>query len=204
MATGLGYFYYTKAEPIYETSAQVLIIKRRGESSSPISLMEGSIGYEDSMTTHGQVIKSPEIVRDAVNDPDFRIKELVSFQGIPPESIHSVIIQDLVTGRAGGREAPDSQVMQVNYRSKIPLDAQTVVKAVLKSYERFLGKTYQDINNETISLITEANDKLTKKLEVENLKIQEYEKSVPVEVTAYKDGLTKAEIDLKQAYERCV
>lgn len=201
VATGLGYFYYTKAEPIYETSAQVLIIKRRGEASSPISLMEGSLGYEDSMTTHGQVIKSPEIVRDAVNDPDFRIKELVSFQGIPPESIHSVIIQELVTGRAGGRDAPDSQVMQVNYRSKIPLDAQTVVKAVLKSYERFLGKTYQDINNETISLITEANDKLTKKLEMENLKIQEYEKSVPVEVTAYKDGLTKAEIDLKQAYE---
>lgn len=201
VATGLGYFYFTKAEPIYETSAQVLIIKRRGETSSPISLMQGELGYEDSMTTHGQVIKSPEIVRRAVTNPDFGIPQLETFKDIPLEHIHSVIIQDLVTGRAGGRDAPDSQVLQINYRSKNGLDAKTVVKSVLKSYEDFLGETYQDINNETITLITQANDKLTKKLEDENHKIQEYEKSVPIEVTAYKDGLTKAEIELKQAYD---
>lgn len=201
IATGLGYLWYVKSEPIYETSAQVLIIKRRGEASSPISLMQGELGYEDSMTTHAQVIKSPEIIRRAVANPDFGLPQLESFKDVPLEHIHSVIIGDLVAGRAGGREAPDSQVLQLNYRSKNGLDAKTVVKAVLKSYEDFLGETYQDINNETISLITEANDKLTKKLEDENLKIQEYEKSVPVEVSAYKDGLTKAELDLKQAFD---
>lgn len=201
VATGLGYLYFTKAEPIYETSAQVLIIKRRGETSSPISLLQGDLGYEDSMTTHAQVIKSPEIVRRAVANPDFGIPTLDTFKDIPLEHIHSVIIADLVAGRAGGREAPDSQVLQLNYRSKNGMDAKTVVKAVLRSYEIFLGETYQDINNETISLITEAKDKLTKKFEDENKAIQAYEKSVPVEVTAYKDGLTKAELELKQAYD---
>lgn len=202
IATGLGYLYFTKAEPIYETSAQVLIIKRRGESNSPISLLQGELGYEDSMTTHAQVIKSPEIVREAVADPDFNLPALKSFEGIPRESIPSVIIQDLVTGRAGGREAPDSQVLQVNYRSKIPLDAQMVVKAVLKSYADFLSKTYQDINNETIEVITQAKDELKKKLEAENVSIEKYEKSVPPEVTIFfKDGLTKPELELKQAYD---
>ncbi|MGC3968266.1 MAG: polysaccharide biosynthesis tyrosine autokinase [Pirellulales bacterium] len=201
VACGLGYFYFTKAVPVYETSAQVLIIKRRGETQSPISLMQGELGYEDSMTTHAQVVKSPEIVRRAVNNPDFGIPQLETFKEIPLEHIHAVIMESLMTGRAGGRDAPDSQILQVNYRSTNGLDAKTVVKAVLKSYEDFLGETYQDINNETINLITEANDKLTKKLESENHKIQEYEKSVPVEVSAYKDGLTKAEIELKKAYD---
>ncbi|MBL9094266.1 MAG: hypothetical protein JNL96_23805, partial [Planctomycetaceae bacterium] len=201
LATGLGWLYFIKAEPIYETSAQVLIIKREGETSSPVSLLQADIGYEDSMTTHAQVIKSPKIVRRAVADPDFKLPQLATFQGIPPENLHSVIIQDLSAGRAGGREAPDSQVLQVNYRSKSQHDAKVVVKAVLQAYEDFLGENYQNLSNETIELITRAKDELQKKLEAKNAEIENYEKNVPVEVTIFhSEGLTKADLELKQAY----
>ncbi|MCE9608420.1 MAG: polysaccharide biosynthesis tyrosine autokinase [Planctomycetia bacterium] len=198
VAAGLGYLYYTKAEPVFEASAQVLIIKQRTEAQSPLSLMDADLGYEDNMTTHAQVVQSPVIIQAAVKKDE--LYNLPVFKVYQKEHVAGIISESLTATRAGGRDAPDSQVLQVTFLCTSEAAAMTVVTSVLQSYQDFLGETYQSISNDTITLITQAKDQLKKELESKNREINKYEKSVPAEVKAYQNGLTKAEEELKRLY----
>jgi len=197
---GAGWFYYTKAQPVYEASAQVLIVKQEGESQSPLSLMNHNLGYEDNMTTHAQVVTSPVIIRAAVEQSKLELLPLFADENIPKEHVIGMIGESLTAGRAGGRDHPDSQVLQVTFQCTSPQAATIVVNAIVQSYQEFLGKSYQANSNETITIITQAKDQLKKDLERQNKIIQDYEKTVPAEAKIYEEGMTKADEELKRLY----
>jgi succinoglycan biosynthesis transport protein ExoP len=199
-AIGLGYLYYNKAQPVYEASAQMLIIKQQSEANSPVSLLDGKIGYEDNMTTHAQVITSPRIVTAAVTKWKLYELPLFSAEKTPPDVVAAMIGETLTAGRAGGRDAPDSQVLQVTFQCTDPQAARSVLRAIVSSYEDFLGDTYQSISNDTITLITQAKDQLEHRLAAKSKEIAAFEKTIPAEVIAWKNGLTKADEELKAYY----
>lgn len=197
---GLGYLYFNKAQPVYEASAQMLIIKQQSEANSPVALLDGRIGYEDNMTTHAQVITSPRIVTSAVTKSKLEQLPLFSAEKTPPDVVAAIIGETLTAGRAGGRDSPDSQVLQVTFQCTDPQAARIILKAIVASYEDFLGDTYQSISNETITLITQAKDQLENRLAEKAKEIAKFEKSAPVEVIHWGKNGSKGEEELKAYY----
>lgn len=188
---GIGFLYHEKATRIYETYAQVLVTKRGHDDKSPLQQLDPSIGYEESIPTHAQLIKAPLIVASAVEK--FRLHELTSFQGVQPHNVAGEIISNLDAGRAGGRDATDSRILQINYRSKNVVDAMTVVKALIRSYQDFLGETYQSVSDENIRLMTEAKDELGAELKKKRDELRKFSKEAPSGIAIGDDRINAAE-----------
>jgi capsular exopolysaccharide synthesis family protein len=173
----LGYLYYEKATRVYETQAQILVTKHRTDPKSPINSIDPDLGYESRLTNHIQLIRSPVVVQQAVEK--FRLNELTSFQDVQPQNVASKIIGALESGRAGGREAIDTDIMQINYRSTNYVDAMTVVKAVIRSYQDFLGENYQSVSDEAVRRITQAKEELGTALSKKRNELQAFVKEAP-------------------------
>jgi succinoglycan biosynthesis transport protein ExoP len=196
-----GYVYYTKAQPVYEASSQVLIIKQAGDTQTAVTLMNADLGYEDNMTTHAQVVTSPLIIKSAVERSKLHLLPIFADDQIPMEYVAGIIGETLTAGRAGGRDQPDSQVLQVTYQCTSPSAATIIVNAIVQSYKDFLEQTYQSNSNDMIKFITQARDGLKIELDNQTAGIRDYEKTVPTEAKIY-DKLTRADEELKRLYTK--
>jgi len=158
IALGLGYLYFLKATPVYESRAQILLIKE--ESNLPMASAEGQVNYEDELSTHMILIQSPVIVQRAVEEYD-----LASLPSLKTEiSPIRAIIEGLEASRGGGRQTPDPNVFVLAYRGNDPEDCQKILDAVYHVYQDSLGETYQAFSDKTLDLIGKARDELDSKL----------------------------------------
>ncbi len=145
MATGLGYLYYLKAERVYRSSAQILLIKKESGLSGEDSQKPGRyMAYEDTLSTHMILVRSPLIARQAVEK--YGLGRLPSLRDASDPV--GQIIGGLKAARAGGRDAPDPNVMDLNYEGPDPDDCEKVLLAIVDSYQEFLGTTYENISKE--------------------------------------------------------
>lgn len=192
VAVGLGLLYYNKAPRVYETFARILISKQQAESRDPLAPLEGGPGYQENLSTHIDVIKSPVIIGDAIKRS--KLGDLPSLKDIPPQQLPIVIMGGLVTGRAGGRENLDSQVIQINYQSTNVNDAMSVVKAIIEAYQFHLTDQYEEVSQAVVDFMKEAEDKLSSKLSKESAAIAEAEARTPIGVK-FGNPVTKAEQD---------
>jgi capsular exopolysaccharide synthesis family protein len=169
----LGFFYYHRATPIYQSTAQVLLIKN--EAELPITGAGGQFSYEDALSTHLILIRSPLIVSRAV--AEHRLGSLPSLKKVrDPES---AIIDGLEAVRGGTRDAPDPNVIMLSYRSVNPRDCAVVLDAVVQSYQDYLGETYQDYSDQTVHLITRAKDELDRQLAEKEAFYREFRATSP-------------------------
>jgi len=195
----LGGLYFMRAEREYETAAQVQITKLRPETQVALTTLEGYTGYEN-MSNHIIVIKSPVIVNRAI--AKFRLGELQSLRDIPAQHLAGYIISRLTSGKAGGREQLDSNVVQLNYRSKSVNDAMTVVKAILLAYKDHLDVQFKLVNKRTVDLVTQVRGE--RKTEYEKLddEILRLQNSTRTEVrVGMETNTTAAEDDWKKQHE---
>jgi len=158
IALGLGYLYFTKATPVYQSRAQILLIKK--EANLPVAGTEREVSYEDELSTHMILIRSPLIVAQAIEKHQLATLPSLRGEGNPL----AAIIEGLEATRGGGRDAPDPNVFELAYEGLNPEDCATVLNAIVESYQDYLGKTYQDFSAETLQLITKAKDELHKQL----------------------------------------
>ena len=201
VSIGLGLFYYNQSDRIYETFAKILIAKVQTESRSPLAPLDAQLGYEDNLSTHLEVIKSPVIIKAAIQK--YKLNEYPSLRDVPPQHLALHIMGNLVSGRAGGRENLDSQVIQINYQSPNVNDAMTVVKAVIGAYEDHLGETYQAVSKDTITLITQAKDQLDAQLKRHSAEIAKFEAQTPIGVKP-NDVKTIGEMNYDRFYNELV
>ena len=65
---GLGTLYFVKAAPVYSSAAQVLVVKKQPDAV-PISTTDGRMAVmEDYLAPHTTIIRSPEVIRRAVEE----------------------------------------------------------------------------------------------------------------------------------------
>jgi capsular exopolysaccharide synthesis family protein len=199
IGVALGALFYLRAEREYETSAAVQITKLRPETQVALATLEGYTGYEN-MSNHIIVIKSPVIVKQAITK--FRLGELQSLRDVPPQHLASEIIGRLTSGKAGGREQLDSNVVQLNYRSRSVNDAMTVVKAMLRVYEDHLESHYKTLNQKTIDRTIAFGGELLKDVKQLNSEIASIESATRTEVrVGIQSNTTSAEDDWRKEHE---
>jgi succinoglycan biosynthesis transport protein ExoP len=154
----LGALYYVQAKPVYQSGAQVLVIKKRPEAL-PMAGNDARLTIvEDYLATHQVLIKSPLIVSDAVREG--KLHDLESFGGEDPTG---KIIEALKITREV-RENQPTNILNITCRSPISADCGVIVNAVIESYHKFLNRTYQNVSDDTARLITQARDILENKL----------------------------------------
>lgn len=186
----LGALYYFQAERVYQSSAQILLIKKEKFPVAGADAGRGpgrysEYGYEDTLSTHMILITSPLIVGRAVES--HKLASLASFRPENPDPaddpaprVTRQIIAGLKATRGGEKSAADPNVMNLSLEGRDPGDCQTVVSAVIDSYQEFLGETYQNFSAETVQLITQAKDVLSRQLTEKEATYRKFRQESPL------------------------
>jgi polysaccharide biosynthesis transport protein len=162
----LGTLYYAQKAPVYRSEAQVLVIKKQPDAL-PLTGSDARLSvYEDYLSTHQVLIKSPLVVSKATQKPELR--GLSSLAGAEPTAaIQSALTVSRDTKDTGG----SNNILNLSYRGKVAAECGTILNAVIESYRDFLDDTYKRVNENSYELITKARDILQNDLDQ---KVKEY------------------------------
>jgi capsular exopolysaccharide synthesis family protein len=156
----LGALYYVQRRPSYQASAQILVVKKRPEA---LPLAGGTVGlgrFEDYVSTHLAILKSPLLVGQAVAQG--KLQALPSFAGQADPA--GPIIAALTVGRDTTGGAGSSDVINLSFRGPVAEDCPLVVKALITSYQEFLKETYKSANEEARDALLHQVEELQKEM----------------------------------------
>jgi succinoglycan biosynthesis transport protein ExoP len=172
----IGSLYYAQCAPIYESASQVLLVKKRPEA---ITGDNGHVShFEDYVNTHRTLIQSPLIVERAVNQGS--LAGLSSFEG-EERQLTQAVIANLSVNRVSKSDGLGAEsILGLSFRGKVAEECGVVVNAILDSYKQFLGETYRDMSEDTVTLITEARDLLQKNLVAQEIAYREFRQTSPL------------------------
>lgn len=180
---GLGYLYFLRQPPVYQSTARILVMKEEVSQLPVQGVARAATGaYEDTLATQMLLIKSPLIVAEASKKRPLR--SLQMFSGIQDPA--PIITAGLEARSASAIVGEKSSVMDLYFKGSVSHECQTVLDAVIQSYEDFLQESHHNVSKETVDLITQAKETLLKDLERKELAYQEFREDAPLMTT--KDG----------------
>jgi capsular exopolysaccharide synthesis family protein len=164
-AGGAAYFFGTAVK--YESSAQILIMRkdpRMATQAAESSDQTAASVSEDLLSTHIQILQSPEIVGSALKSGKF--DELPSIVGDldPDETPVDYVIRRLTVTRGGTGQSRLAHVLNIGMRHTSEQETKAIVDAIIGSYRTFLSAKFQDVSQEAATLITQAKVELAAEL----------------------------------------
>jgi capsular exopolysaccharide synthesis family protein len=182
----LGSFYYAQSTPVYRSDARVLVIKKRPDALPIAGVDPGMSYFEDYLSTHQAIIKSPLIVGRAVKKHE--LQAMKSFGGIADPT--DAILLSLSVSRDYNKEAGSSNnVLNLAFRGRVAAESGVVLNAVIDSYKDFLDETYRNVSDDTLELIKKARDVLQKDLAQKEMDYRDFRQRSPL-LWKSKDGTT--------------
>ena len=183
----LGTAYLVLSGPQYESTAAVLVLKKRLETAPISGPNQDPRQLEDYLATHMQVITSPRVVRQAVTK--HKLADLQCFEG--KKDVTKAIVDALTVTRDTRKPgvSPSNEILTIGFRGKEPDECSTVLMAVIDSYQDFLKETYRNINAETLDLIARARDVVQKDLDALEAEYQRFRENTPP-LWKGKEGIT--------------
>lgn len=180
----LGVLYYAQATPVYQSTAQVLVVKKRPDM---VAGADTRLSYfEDYVATHQVLIKSSSIVEQAVNKRGLQsLRSLAGSQAEPTEGIIKALAVSRASRESGGNL---NNVLTLSWRGKVREECGTVLTAVIDSYKDFLDETYRNVTDDTVKLITQARDELIKNRAAKQKAYDEFLEVAPLVTAKGKDG----------------
>lgn len=153
----LGYLYYVKQPAVYQSAGRVLVQKQSAQL--PISggvTMDPSIHRRDPLANDMFKIRSPQIVKPAVEENDLRNTNTLRRSADPVKSI----INSLTVNRV--EEGAD--ILEVRFTGQDPEDCARIVDAVLRSYTQDVRTQFVNSSNQIVKYLGDAKDELDTKL----------------------------------------
>src|SRR5436190_8966231 len=127
----LGCLYYAQCVPLFQSEAQVLVVKKRPEAVTGTNMSPSH--FEDYVTTHRILIQSPLIVERAIERADLASLQCLADHS---ESLTDSVIKNLTVGRVtGASTSTPNSVLKLAFKSSVPAECGTVVNAILESYK---------------------------------------------------------------------
>ncbi|MCH2126097.1 MAG: polysaccharide biosynthesis tyrosine autokinase [Pirellulaceae bacterium] len=145
---GLGYLHFNRQEPVYRSSAQLLIVENKPRL--PIAGLDIVGGYN---STHEKLLRSPAIVGVAVNTHN--LAGLESLKNTPNPV--SEIIKNL---SVSGEDSTYGDIVIFRYECGNNDDCATILTAMISAYRKYLGEKEESVGLETVALIREAKEQL--------------------------------------------
>jgi capsular exopolysaccharide synthesis family protein len=155
-----AFLVHAQKAAVYQSSCQLLVIKKRNTEVIPMSSRDQGVAVvEEYMSTHLVLLKSPLILKRAVEKAtDKGPLSTLENVGDPVGYIQS----NLTVSRDQKDAGPSNNIVQLAYRGPIAEDTGTILKAIIDSYQEFLDITYKNVSDDTYALITKARDLLHK------------------------------------------
>lgn len=161
VALVLGSLYYVQKKPVYESSAEVLVVNKNSDAVTGDT--SSQTHFEDYIATHTVLIRSPLVVEKAVQEGQLRALETFSGeQYLDKQAVVEAVIQQLTISRGSKKDLGTraNNVLRIAFRGTVAEECSVVVNAVLESYKSFLDETYRNMTDDTLTLITQARDVL--------------------------------------------
>lgn len=179
LAVGLvvATFVYLQRTPVYQSNAQIMVIRKLG-SALPTSGVDPRMAfYEDYLSSHLVLIRSPLIVQRAVQKYHLDVLPSFNGQGNPTESIRGSInpTRDVTAGNAG----VTTNIINLSYRSTVSEDNPRVLNAVIDSYKDFLDELFRNVSDETLNQISRAAESLRTDLAQKESAYREFRRNNP-------------------------
>ena len=174
-----GFLFYVQRTPVFQSSAQVLVIKKRSDAL-PILGGDPRLSYvEDYMATHLVLLRSPLVVERAVKKRD--LQNLKSFENVGNPA--GVILGSLTVGRdikeTSGTSGTNN-IINLSYRGPVAEECGKILTAIIESYQDFLDVTYRNVSEQTLELITKARDVLKRDLADSQKEYQKFRMHSPL------------------------
>jgi capsular exopolysaccharide synthesis family protein len=172
-----GSLYFALKGPDYESTAELLVIKKHLDNSPISGEAAGQIQPEDYLATHQAVIVSSRIVGEAIEKND--LQNLDCFRD--SNDLTNAIIRALSVTR-GSRKAGGgyANVLTLSFRGKVPKDCTTIVNAIIAQYQDFLRDAYKNVNNDTLRFITRARDVLDNQIRMKQKEYDEFRQKTSI------------------------
>jgi capsular exopolysaccharide synthesis family protein len=186
----LGAIYFAQKAPVYESSAQLIVIKKQGNPLPGGDADPRSYFYDDFLATHQVLIKSPLIVLRAVEK--HQLHQLKSFQGNPEPG--AAILGSLAVLRdAKDAAGTSNNVLTLAFSSTEPEDCATVLNAVIDCYKDYLDEKYKNVSEGTVVQIVQAMESLQKDLTEKKKAYAVFQESSPLVYWKGDEGSTPQE-----------
>lgn len=176
---GLGYLYFLRQPPTYESSCGLLV--QNENMNQPIPF-RGDGGYQVAQREqmpHAQLIASQLVIGRAVEDEEFGLKNLPSFAGVENLTGHILSRLTVRASRQNSSQGGDG-IFELYYRDNEALMCGTVLAAIVKSYQKFLGERHDQGTKEVMELITDAEKVLNEQLRQLEIRYQEFREENPL------------------------
>lgn len=168
--------------PKYESTSQILVMKKDARLAAK-GMESGSEGElrvtEDILATHMQLLQSRTIVDAAIKADQLAELDTIKRRTEKGTNAYEYILDNLAVSRGGLGQARAAHVLNIAYRSPSSTDAEAVLRAVVKSYQRFLASKFQDVNQEAATLIERAQSQLANELEEVEQRYERFRQSSP-------------------------
>jgi capsular exopolysaccharide synthesis family protein len=157
----LGLLYYAQKQPVYQSLAQILIVKKSaaeqmewGGNSRDSRMMV----MEDYIATQQHIVKSSLILGAALKLP--KVKDLKTF-GSDSEFDRLFDLGEKLTVTRDTRDgATTSNILNLGFKGPIPDECQTILDGIIDSYQSFLDKTFASFSTKHYELIQQAKEQL--------------------------------------------
>lgn len=170
LGMGMGYLWYTKQPPIYQSTAEVQIVTPNTTKNMPIEGFELQ-SNSNPLADEIRVIRSELVLRDAAQMGD--LSKTKTFSGMSNDQIASILSSsgslslNPVNGNMGGN------VITVSFSCNDPNESRRIVQSVVDAYSKYLQSLHRNVGDETLAFIDEARgDVLSRLQELE----REYDK----------------------------
>jgi polysaccharide biosynthesis transport protein len=181
----VGYIYASQLPPTYQSSAKVLVVKRRADA--PLGTVDGRTSIvEDYLATHQQLIRSPLIVDQAVKKRGLGCLASFKDNSYPTGSIISAL---KVSREMGDNSRLGTSVLVVSYTGPVATDCRVIIDAVIDTYVEFLESKYQDASMNVVNFTINAKKVLEQEVKGREQELQELLRQNP-DLRKSKDGVT--------------
>lgn len=163
---GLGAAYHYLLPAVYSSRADLLVVRKRPRAL-PIPGVDPQHSYfQDSLGTHQALIKSPLIVKRAMDDAG--LAKLSSLGGgeLPEDEIIASIVKSLRVDRdAVSMLENNDAVFFVSYEGTDPEQTQIILDAVIKTYDDYLNEIHRNDSDGIYNLYVHWRDDIQTKLD---------------------------------------
>jgi capsular exopolysaccharide synthesis family protein len=176
----VGALLYARKPPVYQTVAQVLVVKKRSDAL-PVAGGDPRLSfYEDYVSTHLVLIRSPLVVQRAVQKRDLGSLRSFAGHGDPVGAVRAGLAatRDLPKDKDAG--AMPNNIINLSFRCGDAEDTATILATVIESYREFLDETYRNVSDNTLELIIKARDLLKQDLADKEKKYREFREKSPL------------------------
>ncbi len=177
----LGLIFYALATPVYQSRAQILVVKKRPDSFTGIDTRNLSI--EDFVATHKTLIESPTIIEGAIQR-----RNLASLECFDGKDDLIELIQKSLNVTRNRSAGTNNNVLDLSFRATNPAESALVLDAIIESYKDYLDVTYRNISDDTVKLIMQAREVLEQDLKKQDTAYRAFRQNAPVLLSRNKEG----------------